>query len=279
MQVGFVTFGDGQRRWKAAAKRIESQAHKSGYFQTVASYDYSDIKHRFTSEDKQFVKENPDGFGYFLFKPIVILQFLEENPKIDVVVYLDAGSEIDSSAIKHKKFKHYMDIVSEFGYLVFQLENIEENWSKADLARLIGSSTSDLQTGQIAGGHLIFTRDFAISHCAEWLEIMRTDNYHFLDHSASRIPNSANFISHRNDQSIASLLLKRKEYKSFRPAAEMEPNPGKFKEQEDLGPFIATRNASRYSRLSDNIAIRLIRKIHETIFEMIEIVFPLKPFC
>jgi hypothetical protein len=113
----------------------------------------------------------------------VILLFLERNPQLEVVVYLDAGSEIDSSPQKLQTFNEYLSLSSEFGYVGFQLPNKEVNWSKADLCELVGSSKDDLQSGQIAGGHLIFNRDFAFEHCSAWLEIMRKDNYHFLDDS------------------------------------------------------------------------------------------------
>jgi hypothetical protein len=274
---GFITFADGSRAWKDAAKRICLQATESGFFTTVDKYDLSSIKDRLTERDKDFITENPFGFGYFLFKPIVILLFLERNPQLEVVVYLDAGSEIDSSPQKLQTFNEYLSLSSKFGYVGFQLPNKEVNWSKADLCELVGSSKDDLQSGQIAGGHLIFNRDFAFEHCSAWLEIMRKDNYHFLDDSPSRVSNAPNFVSHRHDQSISSLLLKKSASNSLRSAEEMEPHFGSLESQSALGPFIAARNSSRISRLNDNLLKRIIRKSINSYYYFIEVVLKCIP--
>lgn len=270
--AGFITFADGSRAWKDAAKRICLQASESGFFTTVDKYDLCSIKERLTDTDKDFITENPFGFGFFLFKPIVILLFLEQNPQLEFVVYLDAGSEIDSSPQKLQRFNEYISLASKFGYVGFQLPNIESNWSKADLFELVGSSNADLQSGQIAGGHLIFKRDFAVKHCSAWLEIMRKDNYHFLDDSLSRVPNAPDFVTHRHDQSISSLLLKRTQSHSFRSAAEMEPNIGSLESQRALGPFIAARNSSRISRINDTLLKRIIRRLINSYYYFIEVV-------
>jgi hypothetical protein len=272
VSAGFITFGDGSRSWKDAASRLSRQASHSGFFTTVGNYNFSSIKGKLTGTDLDFIRGNPFGFGYFLFKPIVILHFLEENPEVEVVVYLDAGSEIHCAPEKREVFNEYLKSALEFGYLGFQLQNKEENWSKADLLELLGCSESDLKSGQIAGGHLVFERNFALEHCAKWLEIMRQNNYHLLDNSESWVSNAPNFVSHRHDQSISSLLLKRYGGQSFRPAVEMEPKPGKLESQSDLGPFIAARNSSKISRINDNLFKRIKRiTIYQT-YRMIELV-------
>ena len=278
INVGFVTFGDGRRCWRAASERLKIQAHNSGYFHSISSYGLSDIRSKFTEDDRRFIERNSDGFGYFLFKPIAILHFIEKNPEIEVVIYLDAGSEIDATPNKSELFKSYLDSVMKYGYLGFQLENTEENWSKADLTQLLAPPISDLKSGQIAGGHLIFKRDFAIAHCMKWLEIMRMDNYHYLDHSPSKIPNVESFVSHRNDQSISSLLLKKCNYLSVRPASEMEPVPGEINLQKALGPFIAARNSSKFSRLDDNSIRKIKRKLYSFAYNLADLALNRKRF-
>jgi len=41
-----------------------------------------------------------------------------------------------------------------------------------------------------------------------WLNLATINNYHFVDDSPSILPNSENFVEHRHDQSIFSLLIK-----------------------------------------------------------------------
>jgi hypothetical protein len=167
------------------------------------------------------------------------------------VVYLDAGSEINPDESTRPLFDQYISEVREQGFLGFQLDNLEKSWTKTDLFNLLQTSHEDQNSGQIAGGHLLFSREFALQHCQEWLNIMRLDNYHYLDDSKSIVPERDHFISHRYDQSISSLLLKSSSTKFFRPASEMEPSPRPLESQSNLGPFVAIRNASGFSRFNE----------------------------
>ena len=260
-RIGLITFGDGSRNWINARRRLMRQAIKSSYFHTVEGHSLSDLADDLTSEDIQFIDRNRKEFGFCLFKPISIQKHLRDNPEIDLVVYLDSGSEINEIKDSTEVFHEYVDEVKNAGYLGFQLDNLEKFWTKADLFNLLNTPLKDRNSGQIAGGQLLFTRDFALYHCKNWLAVMRQDNYRFLDNSPSIQPESNNFISHRYDQSISSLLLKREKISSFRPASEMEPTAASLMDQTSLGPFVALRNASGYSRYNDNYLKNGARKM------------------
>jgi hypothetical protein len=278
MSTGLVTFGDGSKRWHFATKRLVKQAKNSGYFSSVEVYNFNRIEKNLTLEDKKFILANSSKIGYFLFKPISILQYLEENPSVNIVVYLDAGSEINTLKKHITLFNQYVAEAKENGYVAFQLQNIEENWTKADLGKFLKSSDSDMKSGQIAGGHLIFNRIFAIEHCRQWLEVMRYRNYCLLDDSPSQVAEAKNFVSHRHDQSVSSLLLKKNPIRSFRSASEMEPLPGEFLLQDHLGPFIAARNASHVSRLKDNFVKKTHRRLNNLFYSYLEKEKPLVIF-
>ena len=260
-RIGLITFGDGSRNWVNARNRLMRQAIKSGYFHNVEGYSLKDLTDYLTVEDVQFMDRNRREFGFCLFKPHSIQKHLSDNPEIDLVVYLDAGSEINERKESKEVLYEYVEEVENSGYLGFQLDNLEKFWTKADLFKLLNTSSDDQNSGQIAGGHLLFTREFALYHCHTWLDVMRRDNYHFLDNSPSIQPESNNFISHRYDQSISSLLLKKENSSSFRPASEMEPTSESLMSQTSLGPFVALRNSSGYSRYNDNYLKKAVRKI------------------
>jgi hypothetical protein len=260
-RIGLITFGDGSRNWINARNRLMRQAIKSGYFHNVEGHSLQDLTDDLTAGDTQFIDRNQKEFGFCLFKPHSIRKYLSDNPEIDLVVYLDAGSEINERKESKEVFEKYVEEVKNSGYLGFQLDNPEKIWTKSDLFKLLNTSLEDQNSGQIAGGHLLFTREFALNHCHNWLDIMRRDNYHFLDNSPSIQPESDDFISHRYDQSISSLLLKKEGTSSFRIASEMEPTSDSLMSQTFLGPFVALRNASGYSRYNDNYLKKAVRKI------------------
>lgn len=260
-KTGLITFGDGSRNWSNARDRLMRQANKSKYFRKVEGHDLSDLKDDLTAKDLEFIETNRKNLGFCLFKPISIQKHLRDNPEIDSVVYLDAGSEINPDKSTKPLFQHYISEVREKGFLGFQLDNLEKYWTKTDLFNLLKTSHEDQNSGQIAGGHLLFSREFALQHCQEWLKIMRLENYHYLDDSKSIVPEPDHFISHRYDQSISSLLLKNYSTNSFRPASEMEPSPRPLESQSNLGPFVALRNASRFSRFNEGNIRKSARKL------------------
>lgn len=260
-RIGLITFGDGSRNWINARNRLMRQAVKSGYFHTVEGHSLKDLTKDLTAEDTLFINRYRNKFGFCLFKPFSIQKHLSDNPEIDLVIYLDAGSEINERKESKEVFNEYVEAVKNSGYLGFQLDNQEKFWTKADLFTLLNTSIEDQNSGQIAGGHLLFTREFAHKHCRNWLDVMRRDNYRFLDNSPSVLPESTGFISHRYDQSISSLLLKKELNYSFRPASEMEPTSDSLMSQTSLGPFVALRNASGLSRYNDNYLKKAARKI------------------
>jgi len=263
-KIGLITFGDGSRNWINARSRLTRQAISSGFFHAVEGHSLKNLTHDLTSEDIRFIEQNPKQLGFCLFKPFSIKKYLRDNPEIDLVVYLDAGSEINENKYSMQVFDHYVEEVISKGFLGFQLDNIEKHWTKADLFKHLNTPLEDRNSGQIAGGHLLFTREFAASHCQEWLELMRLENYHYLDNSPSVHPESDDFISHRYDQSISSLLLKKNPTCSFRHSSEMEPTSEPLESQSALGPFVALRNASGYSRYQENFLKKAARKISTT---------------
>lgn len=260
-RIGLITFGDGTRNWVNARRRLARQATNSRYFHVVEGHSLKDLTYDLTGKDRNFIEQNRRTLGFCLFKPFSILKYLRDHPEIGIVVYLDAGSEINRSRQSRQVFDHYVEEVDNRGFLGFQLDNLEKYWTKADLFMHLSTPFKDRNSGQIAGGHLLFTREFAVTHCQEWLEVMRRENYHYLDNSPSVHPESDDFISHRYDQSISSLLLKKYSPSSFRPASEMEPTSEQIESQTALGPFVALRNASGYSRYQESYIKKVARKI------------------
>jgi hypothetical protein len=157
------------------------------------------------------------GFGYWIWKPQVILQALEECLLGDFLVYVDAGCHLNKHGLT--RLKDYLTIVksSATGILAFELKHNgavvykEESWNKADTLHhfQMEASESITSTAQIEATVIIVQkRAFTHLFFREWLSVMQSYP-NLVDDSESHRPNSPDFIEHRHDQAIFSLLAKR----------------------------------------------------------------------
>ena len=92
------------------------------------------------------------------------------------------------------------------------MPHIEETWTKADLFTIMDCNTDEYKkTGQNIGGIQIYqvTKE-NIAFLKEVLHYMCIDNYHLITDAPSNIPNASSFIDHRHDQSVFSLMFKKR---------------------------------------------------------------------
>jgi hypothetical protein len=147
----------------------------------------------------QSILSQKRGGGYWLWKPYLIFKTLNEIPENDILLYMDAGGviikPIDSlipQLINHDIILFDMNIPNKqyTKKLLFQMMNMDNE---------ISWNANQIQANILLIKNTKFARDF-ISEWLYWSEksnaIMdsdRKDEYH-------------EFIDHRHDQSIISLL-------------------------------------------------------------------------
>lgn len=204
-----VSFADGAFLRRADGFRAE--ADDSGFFETVSIYDLDSLDASFRARHEDFMRRAPKGFGYWIWKPQCVLQLLETLDDGALVVYLDVGFEINPAG--RGRFNEYLQLVleSDHGMLSFSNTHTEYRWTKMDLAWRLGlsSGSKHLLTTQLAAGFFILqntqrNRDLVIT----WRDLAVEANYHYSNDAPSKIPNHAEFVGHRHDASIFSLLRK-----------------------------------------------------------------------
>lgn len=208
-RIYLVSFADGAFVRRSATFYAEAQ--KTAFFDDIAIYNFGRLPVGFRESHGQFMHSTARGFGYWIWKPTIILETLARAAPDDVVVYLDAGFTLNPAG--HRRFTEYLEVTrdSTYGMLSFQNIFTEAHWTKADLARRLGleSGHKHMKTSQLSGGFLMVkptteNRDLIRT----WQEIAVEDQYHHSDDSPSVAPNHPEFKEHRHDQSIASLLRK-----------------------------------------------------------------------
>lgn len=235
-----VSFADG-----AFARRgpvFRAQAEATGFFDTVAVHDLQTLPAGFRACHGAYLRRTPRGFGYWIWKPVVILEALERAGPQDVVVYLDAGFTLNPGG--GRRFAEYLEITrdSAAGMLSFQNVFTEAHWTKVDLAHRLGLGAGHLhmKTSQLGSGFVMLrptpgNRDLVRT----WAAVAVEDGYRFSDDSPSRRPEHPEFREHRHDQSIASLL--RKSHGTAVTHYEVQAYDGRFEALRPGLPAWATR--------------------------------------
>lgn len=236
-----VSFADG-----AFAKRrqaFKKEALESSFFDSVTVYNLDSLPIFVKVSHADYMTKTSRGFGYWIWKPIVILEVLKNASADDCIVYMDAGFSINTEG--NLRFQEYLELTRESVEKMLSFNNVftEAHWTKQDCAFEVGvdRQSSIMKTSQLGSGMIYLQKTSSnIDLLKEWYHIATKDNYHFSDDSPSKIENHPNFREHRHDQSISSLLRKLRgtEITHY----EVQDYQGRFKEMKGDLPAWATRS-------------------------------------
>lgn len=202
----FITFGAGGQNYYDAISRLCEQAEKTGLFDEIKGLTDNDLRadEEFWSKHGNFIINNPRGFGYWLWKPYIILKELENMEYDDVLVYCDSGNEINYHA--KEEFERLIDSIYENQFIGTNTWHHTKKWTKRDILVELDMDKDEIlnQYQHQSGASMYVKNDTIIDFVKEWYA--RCENYHNIDDSPSDIPNYPEFIENRHDQSIFNLL-------------------------------------------------------------------------
>ena len=202
-----VSFADGA--FKARAAPFAAQAEQLSAFDAIRVYDREQLPPEFLRQHGDYLRGR--GFGYWIWKPVVILEALSACDDGDLVTYMDAGFSPNPAG--RPRMTEYYGICQGHPDRMLSFQNVhtENLWTKSDLAVRLGVldrpeiiATSQLGAGMMIMANTASNRDLM----REWAAIAVEQDYHFSDDSPSVEPNHPKFRGHRHDQSISSLLRK-----------------------------------------------------------------------
>jgi hypothetical protein len=208
MTINFITFGAGEEKYYDAVKRIVNQALKLNIFDNIVPYTDNDLKSdtEFWGQHSKFIENNHRGYGYWLWKPYIIKKSMEKLNDGDVLLYLDCGCELNIQ--KRNTLIKFFELVKSENIIGTKI-SIERLFNKMDLLLkldMIDYSYTNSEQHQ-AGAIMMIVCDKTRAIVDEWYNI--GSEYHFIDDSPSICENVNDFIEHRHDQSIFSLLTKK----------------------------------------------------------------------
>ena len=202
-----ITFGS-HKHYIEAGSRLMHQCWHSKLFGRHLLYTPVHLQGPFWKQHSPFILSNPRGYGYWIWKPYLIQKTMNSMKDGDVLLYLDCGCELDVN--KHSKIQSALKLVERELLMgtICSPQHDDESWTKYDVIECIKAPIDTLKTPQRQAGALIFlvcpkTRRLV----NEWYELCC--DYHNIDDSPSVLANAPNFVEHRHDQSVFSLLTKK----------------------------------------------------------------------
>ena len=201
----FITFGNGL--FKNRSKTLFDEATSTGWFDGVIIESPDTIQHFMNLHTNQFSKGR--GFGYWIWKPYIILRQLMQMNDGDYLFYIDAGSRILSH--KKERFNDYVGLLDTQSVWASGTTSYKVNqFTKKSLLRRLGMlGYSDLcNCLQVESGFIAIKKTKeGITFIQEWLNLCLEDNYKYITDELFEEQDSC-FIEHRHDQSILDCLIK-----------------------------------------------------------------------
>lgn len=222
MRVVLVSFADEANG--GALARLREQADRLGCYDDVRCFSPADLDAEFRGEFASRLARSMRGYGYFVWKPQIVLQALRDIDDGDVVHYVDAGCHLNARAAV--RLREYVELCVQSGLGVLGFSNLHTEssevparrtrlpslptsaWTKGDLLDHFGVRADPAITGAeqiVATTFFVQKRSETVRLVEEWLNVFRTD-FSLADDSPSESPNLPGFIENRHDQSIFSLL-------------------------------------------------------------------------
>ena len=177
-------------------------------FTDIISYGQSDLGAEFV-EDFGNILDHPRGYGYWSWKSFIIKKTLNICDDGDMILYLDSSNLILES----------LDFLFEKCFLdeIVLFENRDGNphneawtnkpWTKRDCYTLMNCDNSDYWDGkQVNATYQLYKKSpFTLKFIEEYYNASRNINI-ISDVSNITLENFSEFIDHRHDQSILSIL-------------------------------------------------------------------------
>jgi hypothetical protein len=217
-EIWGLSFSGGEQKYIDAVKRItrEMQTNTTQFDKIVAKTD-ADLKRdpEFWPKHGDFINANTRGYGYWLWKPYLIMKTLEIMNDGDILFYVDSGCELlpnENNDLEIAKLAKSCDKNT----ILYIIASEENQYNKMDLVNAMileeEQKTNVMNTMQNAATFIIMKKtDQTYDFASEWYSICCT--YSNIDDSPSKAANDPSFIEHRHDQSVFSLLTKSEKYR------------------------------------------------------------------
>lgn len=205
----FLTFGDGSPGYRQAVRRLMQQARDARLFKSRKGYTLAELKAEhpeFWRKHGAFISAHPRGLGYWLWKPFLISRALSDIPEGDFLIFADAGCEIYRPATAD--LIDLLPVGAGEDLTAYRIQGHPiRQWTNSFTLKRIDGALAYADLPQVAAGLLcIRNNDRTRALVDRWFELSSKDDGALIIDRRGEIE-SSDFIEHRHDQSILSLLV------------------------------------------------------------------------
>jgi hypothetical protein len=209
MKIHLISYGDA--KYASQREFFKQTALDSLFFDEVTIFSPEDIEPIFKEHFSHVLNQRRGG-GYWIWKPYFIQRVLESIADDDILIYCDAGCMINSNG--EKRFTEYIELLheTETGCISFELPHKEIEYTKQEVFGHFQSSEDLIHSNQLMATVVMLRKcPHATMLINKWYGALCENPLLFTDDKDNTIQDKE-FIDHRHDQSIFSIL--RKAYKS-----------------------------------------------------------------
>ena len=213
----FGSHGQYEEQASGHCKRLE-RMRKRGLLDTCVNASLSSLPpawaaaHGVPTKAEAIAQTSSRGQGWWRWKPYLILRRLEQLPQGEVLVWADYDifMQKDASAL------WCLGQGSPSDLALFHFPCLTDRaWTKAAVVRALNATDEELDTAQLYAGVLALRNGPpAQAFVREWLQWVTAEQL-VTDTLEGGVKQDVAFQAHRHDQSILSLLAKRRRFKSY----------------------------------------------------------------
>lgn len=225
--------------FRKAQKFNTKTAYKKGKVDKVIEYSPKDIDKRFYEDHKNILSEKRGG-GYWLWKPYIVVKTLEEISEGDYLFYCDSG------AYYINNIKYLINDMEKMNtdIMVFELPLIEKQWTKNELFNLMECVEEEYkESNQILGTYFLIKKsDYSMKFFEKYLKYACIEDV--LNDKYDEELQCEDFIDHRHDQSLLSLLSKKEKLRPFRDPSQFGIRPWEYAGESRLIRYKRYKNSN-----------------------------------
>jgi hypothetical protein len=219
-----LTFAD--TNLSRSSNRFKRQALEMNFYEKIFCYDETNLDIEFINKFGSKLIQGSRGFGYWSWKPQIILQVLQQLKDGEILQYTDVGCHLNYFGRERLLEYFNYTVISETGIVAFKASppvyplkyDGRKLFNQRDFMYVKGDlidhfnfrDHSEFLNDYCIGATVIFIKKSidSMNIIKEWLNVIYND-FTLIDNTPSKSKNLEGFIEHRHDQAIFSLLCKK----------------------------------------------------------------------
>jgi len=213
-----ITAGVGSKSFEEAAIRLVEQVEAFNIFDKTYAVLTDELHEICPDLFEWFPKDEISdikGYGWYAWKSAISLAALSGRwGDFDGIAYFDSGCEFFLSRPSKKRLLKYIAEANKNGHCFFSIETPEICYTKRDLFEYFPKISTADRTNQFQSGSWFLSKSTALEFIPKWNEVVWVAP-HQVDESQSTLIENSEFLVHRYDQSVFSLLAKTMSLNAF----------------------------------------------------------------